>query len=97
MEHTDFYTNLTSLSWQSIKEDILNLKLTFMQIFRYALFCLGPPNVTLMKTTYTVWCIAQGDAANSALVWTKKEYGFYPEGKHIRHRVFSYVPSEVTG
>jgi hypothetical protein len=50
-----------------------------------------------MKTINTVWCIAQGEAANSALAWTKRGYGFYFKGKHIRHCVFSFVPSEVTG
>jgi hypothetical protein len=47
-----------------------------------------------MKTNDDVWCVAQGDAANSALAWTSN-YRF--AGKHINHRVFSPVPSEVTG
>jgi hypothetical protein len=50
-----------------------------------------------MKTNNDVWCVAQGDAANSALAWTSNYSRLGFAGKHIKHRVFSPVPSEVTG
>jgi len=35
----------------------------------------GSPNVTLMKQNNSVWCVAQGEAATSALAWTSKGGG----------------------
>ena len=36
------------------------------------LSCLGSPNVTLMKQNNDVWCVAQGEAATSALALSSK-------------------------
>ena len=43
--------------------------------------CLGSPNVTLMKQNDVVWCVAQGEAATSALAWTSKSGGLQRGGK----------------
>ncbi|XP_021932867.1 uncharacterized protein LOC110836221 [Zootermopsis nevadensis] len=34
----------------------------------------GYPNVTMIKKGQKVWCVAQEDAATSALAWTSKNY-----------------------
>jgi hypothetical protein len=43
--------------------------------------CLGSPNVTLVKQNDDVWCVAQGEAATSALAWTSKHGGLQRGGK----------------
>ena len=45
--------------------------------------CLGLPNVTLMKQNNNVWCVAQGEAATSALAWTSKQGGLERGGKNF--------------
>jgi hypothetical protein len=37
--------------------------------------------VTLMKQDGDVWCVAQGEAATSALAWTSKGGGLQREGE----------------
>jgi hypothetical protein len=37
--------------------------------------------VTLMKQNNDVWCVAQGEAATSALAWTSKSWGLQRGGK----------------
>ncbi|GFG28421.1 hypothetical protein Cfor_12636, partial [Coptotermes formosanus] len=39
----------------------------------------GLPNVTLMQRNNDVWCVAQGEAATSALAWTSKSGGLRRE------------------
>jgi len=45
--------------------------------------CLGSPNVTLVKQNDDVWCVAQGEAATSALAWTSKRGGLQRGGEKI--------------
>ena len=44
--------------------------------------CLGSPNVTLVKQNDDVWCVAQGEAATSALAWTSRFGGLQRGGKN---------------
>ena len=44
----------------------------YFQLLDVQMSFLGLPNVTLMKKSDSVWCVAQGDAATSALAWTSK-------------------------